>query len=290
MDRFLNSGWTDVAAPAPQWVLNGDGTATPVGYDPAAAEPEEEEEEDTRPGIVKHFVDNEGYELFNFYEASDNGYITWYLLIMQETEEGDTKTGNYVLVEEIQVDDKNELVYRGTYSQVKGDITLGAPNEESDTQRLGTIWNEDGTVNFSIFGGGKVAHSNMEDIDAYKEGVNAGTIPAAPEHPILGALAGMGFDRFDWTEESPYGTFPWHLFISAGVDEGEAIIVTENPNFEGGILVFHCTFLKDKGTISVSAPEEPAEEAPRLGGFWNEDGTSTWNIKGKGVVEPTMVG
>ena len=57
-----------------------------------------------------------------------------------------------------------------------------------------------------------------------------------------------------------------------------------------GILVYHCTFVKDKGTIMVSAPEESDEEVKRLGGFWNEDGTSTWNIKGKGVIEPTMVG
>lgn len=292
MDRLLNSGWTAVDAPAPQWVLNGDGTATPVGYEPAAEGGEEEggEEEDTRPGIVKHFVDNEGYEMFNFYEASDNGYITWYILIKQETEEGDTKTGSYVMVQMVEVDDKTELVYRGTYTQVKGDITAGAPNEDSDSQRVGTVWNEDGTVNWSIFGPGTVAHANMEGIDEYKEGVKAGTIPAAPEHPILGALSNMGFDRFDWTEESPYGTFPWHLFIQAGVDEGEAIIVSENPNFPDGLLVYHCTFVKDKGTIYVSAPEESDEEVKRLGGFWNEDGTSVWNLKGKGVCEPTMVG
>jgi len=99
----------------------------------------------------------------------------------------------------------------------------------------------------------------------------------------------MGFDRFDWTEESPYGTFPWHLFIAAGVDEGEAIIVSENKNFPDGLLVYHCTFVKDKGTINVSAPEESDEEVKRLGGFWNEDGTSTWNLTGKGVCEPVMV-
>ena len=291
MDRLLNSGWTEVDAPAPQWILNGDGTATPVGYEPAAAEePEEEkEEEDTRPGIVKHFVDNEGYEMFNFYEKSDSGYVTWYLLTKQEAEEGDNKTGSYVLVMAQKVGDKNELVYRGAYTQTKGDITLGAPNEDSDADRLGTIWNADGTVSFSIFSKGAVAHANMEGIDEYKEGVKAGTIPAAPEHPILGALAGMGFDRFDWTEESPYGTFPWHLFIAAGADEGEAIIVSENPNMPDGLLVYHCTFTKDKGTISVSAPEESDEEVKRLGGFWNEDGTSTWNLTGKGVCEPVMV-
>ena len=291
MDRLLNSGWTEVDAPAPQWILNGDGTATPVGYEPAAAEePEEEkEEEDTRPGIVKHFVDNEGYEMFNFYEKSDSGYVTWYLLTKQEAEEGDNKTGSYVLVMAQKVGDKNELVYRGAYTQTKGDITLGAPNEDSDADRLGTIWNADGTVSFSIFSKGAVAHANMEGIDEYKEGVKAGTIPAAPEHPILGALAGMGFDRFDWTEESPYGNFPWHLFIAAGADEGEAIIVSENPNMPDGLLVYHCTFTKDKGTISVSAPEESDEEVKRLGGFWNEDGTSTWNLTGKGVCEPVMV-
>jgi len=292
MDRFLNSGWTAADAPAPQWILNGDGTATPVGYEPAAAEePKEEEktEEVELPGIVKHFTTNEGYEMFNFYEKSDSGYITWYLLIKQETEEGDNKTGSYVLVEAIEVDGKNELVYRGTYTQTKGDITTGAPNEDSDAQRLGTVWNDDGTINWSIFGPGTVAHANMEGIDEYKEGVKAGTIPSAPEHPILGALAGMGFDRFDWTEESPYGTFPWHLFIAAGVDEGEAIIVSENKNFPDGLLVYHCTFVKDKGTINVSAPEESDEEVKRLGGFWNEDGTSTWNLTGKGVCEPVMV-
>ena len=294
MDRWLNSGWADNAAPECQWTLNDDGTATPVGYDPAAAEgegegeAEGEGEEVELPGIVNHFVNNEGYEMFNFYEKSDSGYITWYLLIKQETEEGDTKTGSYVLVEAIEVDDKTELVYRGTYTQTKGDITTGTPNEDSDTQRLGTVWNDDGTINWTIFGGGKVAHANMEDLDEYKTGVNEGTIPAAPEHPILGALAGMGFDRFDWTEESPYGTFPWYLFIQAGVDEGEAIIVSINPNFEEP-LVYHCTFVKDGGTINVSAPEEPDEEVKRLGGFWNEDGTSTWNLTGKGVCEPTMV-
>ena len=290
MDRFLNSGWTAADAPAPQWILNGDGTATPVGYEPAAAEPEKEETaEPELPGIVNHFVNNEGYEMFNFYEASDNGYITWYLLIKQETEEGDSKTGSYVMVQMVEVDDKTELVYRGTYTQTKGDITTGAPNEDSDTQRVGTVWNADDTINWTIFGGGKVAHAGMEGLDEYKTGVNEGTIPAAPEHPILGALAGMGFDRFDWTEESPYGTFPWHLFIAAGVDEGEAIIVSENPNMPDGLLVYHCTFTKDKGTIHVSAPEEPDEEVKRLGGFWNEDGTSTWNLTGKGVCEPVMV-
>ena len=292
MDRWLNSGWTDSTAPACTWILNGDGTATPVGYDPAAAEApaEEKTEEVELPGIVKHFTTNEGYEMFNFYEKSDKGYITWYLLIKQETEEGDSKTGSYVLVEAIEVDGKNELVYRGTYTQTKGDITTGAPNEDSDTQRLGTVWNDDGTINWTIFGGGKVAHANMEGLDEYKTGVNEGKIPAAPEHPILGALAGMGFDRFDWTEESPYGTFPWHLFIAAGADEGEAIIVSENPNMPDGLLVYHCTFTKDKGTINVSAPEEPDSEVKRLGGFWNEDGTSVWNLKGKGICEPTMVG
>lgn len=289
MDRWLNSGWTPADAPAPQWVLNGDGTATPVGYEPAVAEPEKEETaEPELPGIVNHFVNNEGYEMFNFYEKSDSGYITWYLLIKQETEEGDSKTGSYVMVQMVEVDDKTELVYRGTYTQTKGDITTGAPNEDSDTQRVGTVWNADDTINWTIFGGGKVAHANMEGLDEYKNGVNEGTIPAAPEHPILGALAGMGFDRFDWTEESPYGTFPWYLFIQAGVDEGEAIIVSINPNFEGP-LVYHCTFVKDKGTINVSAPEESDEEVKRLGGFWNEDGTSTWNLTGQGVCEPVMV-
>ena len=292
MDRFLNSGWTPADAPAPQWTLNGDGTATPVGYEPAATEaPKEEEksEEVELPGIVKHFVNNEGYELFNFYDKYEGKYVTWHLLIKQEAEEGDSKSGSYVLVMEHKVGDKNELVYRGTYTQTKGDITLGAPNDDSDAERLGTIWNDDGTVNFSIFSKGAVAHANMEGLEDYKNGVKEGKIPGAPEHPILGALAGMGFDRFDWTEESPYGTFPWHLFIAAGVDEGEAIIVSENPNMPDGLLVYHCTFTKDKGTISVSAPEESDAEMKRLGGFWNEDGTSTWNLKGKGICEPVMV-
>ena len=292
MDRFLNSGWTPADAPAPQWTLNGDGTATPVGYEPAATEaPKEEEksEEPELPGIVKHFVNNEGYELFNFYDKYEGKYVTWHLLIKQEAEEGDSKSGSYVLVMEHKVGDKNELVYRGTYTQTKGDITLGAPNDDSDAERLGTIWNDDGTVNFSIFSKGAVAHANMEGLEDYKNGVKEGKIPGAPEHPILGALAGMGFDRFDWTEESPYGTFPWHLFIAAGVDEGEAIIVSENPNMPDGLLVYHCTFTKDKGTISVSAPEESDAEMKRLGGFWNEDGTSTWNLKGKGICEPVMV-
>lgn len=297
MDRWLNSGWADTSAPECQWTLNGDGTATPVGYDASASEAEEEEEEgEELPGIVNHFVNNEGYEMFNFYEASDDGYITWYLLIKQETEEGDTKTGSYVMVQMVEVDDKTELVYRGTYTQVKGDITTGAPNEDSDTQRVGTVWNDDDTINWTIFGGGKVAHANMEGLDDYKTGVNEGTIPAAPEHPILGALAGMGMDRFDWTEESPYGTFPWHVFIKAdaettedGLEKGECIIVSENANFDDGVLVYHCTYTKDKGTINVSAPEESDEEVKRLGGFWNEDGTSTWNISGKGIIAPVMV-
>ena len=431
MDRLLNSGWTNVDKPEPQWILNGDGTATPVGYVPAEPEPEKpvedtrpgivkhfvdnegyemfnfyekdgkeyvtwyllikqetedgpnktgnyvlvmakkigdknelvyrgtysqnkgditlnapnadsdeqrlgtiwnedgtvnftifskgavahthmegldeykagvtdgtipgEPEEDTRPGIVKHFVDNEGYEMFNFYEKSDSGYVTWYLLIKQETEDGPNKTGNYVLVMAQKVGDKNELVYRGTYSQNKGDITLNAPNADSDEQRLGTIWNADGTVNFTIFSKGAVAHTHMEGIEEYKAGVKDGSIPAPPQHPIIGALANMGFDRFDWTEESPYGTFPWYLFIKSegtnadGHEYGEAIIVSENPNMSDGVLVYHCTYTKDKGTISVSAPEEPDSEVKRLGGFWNEDGTSTWNLKGKGVCEPVIV-
>ncbi len=295
MDRLLNSGWAEVDKPATSWVVNEDGTVTPVGYVPAAegegeGENEGEGEEVELPGIVNHFVNNEGYEMFNFYEKSESGYITWYLLIKQETEEGDSKTGSYVMVQMLEVDGKSELVYRGTYTQTKGDITTGAPNEDSDAQRIGTVWNEDGTINWTIFGGGKVAHANMEGLEEYKTGVNEGTIPSAPEHPILGALAGMGFDRFDWTEESPYGTFPWHLFIQAGVDAGEAIIVSENPNMPDGLLVYHCTFTKDKGTIYVSAPEESDEEVKRLGGFWNEDGTSVWNLTGKGVCEPTMVG
>lgn len=296
MDRLLNSGWADVDAPASQWTLNGDGTATPVGYVPAEPGDEKEDSGEVElPGIVNHFVNNEGYEMFNFYEKSDSGYITWYLLIKQETEEGDNKTGSYVLVEAIEVDGKNELVYRGTYTQTKGDITTGAPNEDSDTQRLGTVWNEDGTINWTIFGKGTIAHANMEGLDEYKTGVKEGTIPTPPEHPILGALAGMGMDRFDWTEESPYGTFPWYVFIKSegdnaeGLEYGECIIVSENKNFPDGVLVYHCTYEKDKGTIMVSAPEESDEEMKRLGGFWNEDGTSTWNIKGKGVIEPTIV-
>ncbi len=252
-------------------------------------------EEDTRPGIVKHFVDNEGYEMFNFYDKGDKGYVTWYVLIKQETEEGDTKTGSYVLVYATKVGDKNELVYRGTYSQVKGGITCNAPNADSDSERLGSVWNDDGTINWTIFTKGQVAHAKMEGLEDYKNGVKDGSIPGAPEHPILGALAGMGFDRFDWTEESPYGTFPWYVFIkndgetAEGLEKGECVIVSENPNMPDGVLVYHCTFTKDKGTIMVSAPEEPDSEVKRLGGFWNEDGTSTWNIKGKGVIEPVMV-
>ncbi len=288
MDRLLTSGWANADKPASTWTVNKDGTATPVGYNPDGGKEDGGDKEDTRPGIVKHFVDKEGYEMFNFYEKSDNGYITWYLLIKQETEEGDSKTGSYVLVEAIEVDGKKELVYRGTYTQTKGDITTGAPNADSDSQRLGTVWNADGTINWTIFGPGTVAHAKMEGLDAYKAGVKDGSIPPAPEHPILGALAKMGFDRFDWTEESPYGTFPWYLFKEANKDDGEAIIVSINPNFDEP-LVYHCTFVKDKGTINVSAPEESDDEVKRLGGFWNEDGTSVWNIKGKGVVEPTLV-
>ncbi len=264
-------------------------TGVKDGKIPAKPEKEEKTEEVELPGIVKHFVNNEGYELFNFYDKYEGKYVTWHLLIKQEAEEGDSKSGSYVLVMEHKVGEKNELVYRGTYTQTKGDITLGAPNDDSDAERLGTIWNEDGTVNFTIFSKGAIAHANMEGIEDYKNGVKEGTIPGAPHHPILGALANMGFDRFDWTEESPYGTFPWYLFIAAGVDEGEAIIVSENPNMPDGVLVYHCTFTKDKGTISVSAPEEPDSEVKRLGGFWNEDGTSTWNLKGKGICEPTLV-
>ena len=306
MDRWLNSGWTDVSAPECQWTLNGDGTATPVGYDPAASESEDKGEEEggeeaELPGIVNHFVNNEGYEMFNFYEKSDSGYITWYLLIKQETEEGDSKTGSYVMVQMVEVDDKTELVYRGTYTQTKGDITTGAPNEDSDTQRVGTVWNEDGTINWSIFGGGTVAHANMEGIEEYKTGVNEGTIPTAPvsEPAILTNLAGAGFDRFDWTEDSPVGALPWHVLIKAdaettaeGLEKGMCIIVVENPNLgtADGLLVYHCSYTKDKGTIMVGCPDETDEEMKRLGGMWNEDGTSTWNIKGKGVIEPTMVG
>lgn len=291
MDRWLNSGWADTAAPECQWTLNGDGTATPVGYAPDAAGAEEAEtsEETELPGIVDHFVNSEGYEMFNFYESSDDGYITWYLLIKPETEDGDAKTGSYVMVQMVETEGSSELVYRGTYTQTKGDITTAAPNEDSDTQRIGTVWNDDGTINWTIFGGGKVANANMDGLDEYKTGVNEGTIPAAPEHPILSALAGMGFDRFDWAEESPYGTFPWYLFIEAQVDEGEAIIVSINPNFDEP-LVYHCTFVKDKGTVNVSSPKESDEEVKRLGGFWNEDGTSVWNITGQGAVTPTLVG
>ena len=296
MDRWLNSGWADTSAPECQWTLNGDGTATPVGYDPAASEGGEEEEDtgDELPGIVNHFVNNEGYEMFNFYEKSDNGYITWYILILQETEEGDTKTGSYVMVQMAEVDDKTELVYRGTYTQVKGDITTGAPNEDSDTQRVGTVWNADDTINWTIFGGGKVAHANMEGLDEYKTGVNEGTIPSAPEPMILTALAGAGFDRFDYNEESPYGTFPWHVLIKNGdpledgTETGECIIVVENPNLgtADGLLVYHCTFTKQGPTINVSCPEETDEEMKRLGGMWNTDGTSVWQISGAGVVAP----
>ena len=248
-----------------------------------------EPEEDTRPGIVKHFVDKEGFEMFNFYEKTKAGYVTWYLLKGNEVEANDAKTGDYVMVAAVEIDGRAEQVYRGTYTQTKGDITTGAPNDDSDPRHESSVWNEDGTVNWTIFGGGLIAHAKMEGIDEYKEGVKAGTIPSV-QHPIIGALANMGFDRFDWVEESPYGTFPWYLFKEANKDEGEAIIVSENKNFPDGVLVYHCTFVKDKGTINVSAPEESDAEMKRLGGFWNEDGTSTWNIKGKGVVEPVIVG
>ena len=170
MDRMLTSGWTDMEKPASTWILNGDGTATPVGYDPDAA------------------------------------------------------------------------------------------------------------------GGGQPPQGGGEQPPA-GDGEEPG---------ILGAFAGMGFDRFDWSEESPVGVIPWHLLIKNGEDDadgnetGEYCLVVENPHVGNadGLLVYHGTFVKQGPIINLSAPDESADEVMRLGGMWNTDGTSVWTISSMGVVAP----
>ena len=121
--------------------------------------------------------------------------------------------------------------------------------------------------------------------------------PSGEEPFILTALAEGGFDRFDWIEETSFGTFPWHLMIkngenaADGTEQGEAILVVENPNMgtEDGLLVYHCTFTKDGPKLILSEPEESDEEMKRLGDAWNEDGTSVWVISGMGQVNPENV-
>ena len=168
MDRLLTSGWTDMEKPASTWVLNGDGTATPVGYEPGA-------------------------------------------------------------------------------------------------------------------GGGQPAG-----------GGNQPPQGDGGEPGILNGLAGMGFDRFDWTESAPVGDIPWHLFIKNGENDadgnetGEYCLVVENPHVGNadGLLVYHGTFVKQGPTVNLSEPDESADEVMRLGGMWNSDGTSVWKISGMGVVAP----
>ena len=303
MDRLLNSGWANVDAPASSWTVNGDGTVTPVGYDPSAVEAEKEEkpaEEAEEPKIITALTGN-GFECFKYYEETDSRWINWYVLIKPEATNGDIETGECIIVSENEAGgtDDGLLVYHTTYSKEKGTVTSAAPEESAEEQkRFGKMWNEDGSIEWQIFSKGAIAPKNLENFDEYTAGVKEGTIPppAEPEEPgILKGLAGMGFDRFDYMEETPFGSFPWHVLIlnqgetPEGLETGECIIVVENPNMgtKDGLLVYHCTFTKDKGTINVSCPEESDEEMKRLGNMWNSDGTSVWNISGKGVIAPS---
>ncbi|MBR2880382.1 MAG: hypothetical protein IKC02_06900 [Oscillospiraceae bacterium] len=296
MDRLLNSGWANVDAPATSWVLNGDGTVTPVGYEAPEGGKEEAPAEDEVPGIVNALTGNMGFEAFKYYEETEEGWIEWYVMIKPETE-GEVETGECILVSVNEAGGTEDglLVYHCTYSKEKANISASVPEEtEADQPRLGSVFNADGSSNWTIFGPGNIASDNVADMDAYKAGVNDGSIPSKPEPGILKGLAGMGFDRFDYMEETPYGVFPWHVLIKngdptpEGLEAGECIIVVENPNMgtADGLLVYHCTFTKDKATINVSCPDETDEEMKRLGNMWNADGTSVWTISGKGVIAP----
>ena len=293
MDKLLNSGWADESNPAPVFTVNpDDGTMIPVGLDAASDEPSGEASgEASGEPMILSMLESNGFERFDFWEVNEEMGRTFKWHVMKSD-------GMVIVIQENELagTDDGLLVYHYPTATEEAGLLHLSDLEEGDAElpRLGGYWNDDGTMDWQIFGMGLIYPANMEGADAYMEAVNNGEIPAKEQPVILEMLSGMGFDCFDWLEEAPVGQIPWHVLIlngdptPEGLEAGECVIVVEN-SFVGtsdGLLVYHCTFIKDGPTINVSAPEESEDEMIRLGSMWNSDGSSVWTIAGAGAVTP----
>ncbi|MGN0999371.1 MAG: ABC transporter substrate-binding protein [Faecousia sp.] len=265
MDKFLNSGWADSDNPAPSFNVHPDGTMTPVmdlSGTYTYSEPGDFGDKDNDFTLILNADGTYRLECNNC--VGENIYTegTWSI-------DGD---GNVAC----------------SASPVYGDMDKFLTSGWADTDNPAPV--------FSVSDDGTMVPAGVE-ASAEKSDEEPGQAPAeeaGAEPAILSALTGGGFDRFDWTEESSFGTFPWHLMIkngdnaADGTEQGEAILVVENPNLntQDGLLVYHCTFTKSGPTLTLSEPDESDEEMKRLGDMWNSDGTSVWTISGAGAVAP----
>ena len=261
MDKFLNSGWADADNPAPSFTVNSDGTMFPV----------------------KDLSGTYTYSEAGTFGDKDSDFT----LILNADGTYRLECNNSV----------GENIYtEGTWTvDGDGNVACSASPVSGDMDKfLNSGWaDEDNPAPvFTVSDDGTMVPAGME---AAAEASDEAPAEEAGEEPaILSALAGGGFDRFDWMEESPFGTFPWHLMIkngeaaADGTEQGEAILIVENPNLNtpDGLLVYHCTFTKSGPMITLSEPDETDEEMKRLGDMWNTDGTSVWMISGAGVVAP----
>ncbi len=297
MDRFLNSGWTDVNAPATTWILNGDGTATPEGYVPAdPTQPTEPEGGDKPteevPGIVTGLEGN-GFERFTFYEVNEGMGMTftWYVM----------KSDGMVIVitpnDMLGTADGLGVWHFTEVTEDKGVLTLsGLEEADKALPTMGDQWSDrDNFVQqWQIFGMGLIAPANWDGFEDYKAAVEAGEIPPKAEEPsggetevpgIVAALTGQGYECFSFTEESPFGTFPWYVLKKDGE---KTIVVTVNENL-GGETVWHFENTEeDKGLLTLSGLEEGDKALPTLGDQWSDKDNfvQKWQITGMGAVVP----
>lgn len=163
MDRFLNSGWCDVDAPESSWTLNGDGTATPVGY--VESEPQDDggETEAVFSGLKTPSVEiPDDYHMFIFFEEYEGDYSQWQLYV------NDT---SYILA--VMLPNGMEFIYTGEKTQDGPTIVMGAPNE-ADNPKLGDFWAEDGTITWQILGQSDCVPVDFSGFQAYSDAVAAG--------------------------------------------------------------------------------------------------------------------
>ena len=95
----------------------------------------------------------------------------------------------------------------------------------------------------------------------------------------------MGYECFAYTEETPFGTFPWYLLKKDG---DKTIVVTVNENL-GGEAVWHFeTLEEDKGILTLSGLEEADKELPTMGAQWADTANfiQKWQITGPGEMVP----